>query len=469
MYPGEPSGSEESLSTAARASRLDIGDWSFESAAKVFYKNQEFFKSYYLLSDIQTSATSLMGFVGSAVTKALETPPVSCRTANCTWAPYASLGVCSTCTDISNRIRTEANVGMPDENQFSPCKLTSYTFVMNYTNFVVPYGPDGRLVLQRINGLFDQSICTGLDPKVAVTVTFAPQGTFSFKDSERLLASFVVLQAEDSYWKNKIPWEESRVTATECSLQFCARLYDSQVHSLVIREVAGPDVSVRRSSSFRPFGIGNQTLLDMYEVENGLSLSDGLARPVDEKDIVGRMGHIVPRHDLQLEIPDAPGLAEADRLFNVTQKSMVTWQDYFAQGNTIAQITYALANSTNITKSFENAAQLMTNSMRERDGGTVVGRESRWVVYIRIRWGFLVFPVVSALAGLCFAVGAVVESRRLELPTLKTDAVAMLLHGLDSDTTALLRDAHRDRKADGLDILVKLEDGKEGLKLRSGD
>lgn len=45
----------------------------------------------------------------------------------------------------------------------------------------------------------------------------------------------------------------------------------------------------------------------------------------------------------------------------------------------------------------------------------------------------------------------------------------MLLHGLDSDTTALLRDAHRDHKADGLDILVKLEDGKEGLKLRSGD
>ena len=68
--------------------------------------------------------------------------------------------------------------------------------------------------------------------------------------------------------------------------------------------------------------------------------------------------------------------------------------------------------------------------------------------------------------GLVFSLRSALESHRKRLGDLKTDLLAVLLHGLDHDT----RNVMRERKRQGLSpegLYVRLKDGKGGLHLRA--
>jgi len=54
--------------------------------------------------DVTFSAALLNGFSNS--TSAKPAPSVQCGTGNCTWAPYSSLAICSSCNDVSQSIQT---------------------------------------------------------------------------------------------------------------------------------------------------------------------------------------------------------------------------------------------------------------------------------------------------------------------------------------------------------------------------
>ena len=97
----------------------------------------------------------------------------------------------------------------------------------------------------------------------------------------------------------------------------------------------------------------------------------------------------------------------------------------------------------------------------------VMGDTQQWVIYIKVRWVFLIFPVVTLVCGVIFSFGIAYDTHKQKLEKMKSGTLAVMLHGFDGDTRELLRAEKKDGNPTG-NVIVQLEDGKLGLSLRSG-
>ncbi|KAI1752768.1 hypothetical protein F4782DRAFT_546401 [Xylaria castorea] len=415
-------------SSILTSQKLNVGDWHYENGAEVvdYYGSDDVYQEYRLYPDIGISATLLIAVVNSSASSSTQPPSISCRTGNCTWPLYTSLGI----------FNKEQSLGMPDESVFSSCHDSSFTFTKNYTSYVVPYPGGRRVILQNFDGYVDDAECE-LRSRVGLSAAFQPSDTYSFKKSQTLLASFALLELSTDYWNNETPIEKATPKATECALEFCALAYETQMknglptESIVSKSTARVNNSYSRS--------GNLTML------NG----------------------VIPRYDLQVTLSDDTDPKTSPRIFNVTQKSIVTMASNLYQNATLESITYAISNTTNVTQTFDNAARLLTYRMREIDGSKALGVSEQWVVFIHVRWEFIIFPVIALISGYIFAIGAVIDSNRLELKTMKSDTIASLLWGLDSGTRQYLRFEEQQYNSYSDKFMVKLTTEVDGLQLRA--
>ncbi|KAM0425072.1 hypothetical protein ACHAPT_009631 [Fusarium lateritium] len=289
-------------------------------------------------------------------------------------------------------------------------------------------------------------------------VSFRPNDTYSFKKWDTLLASFAILHAQEEYWAGQIPWNETRVHATECALQYCIQVYRPTMTSGKMDEGAIPFAWERVSSSWEHGETDPPTIKAIQDtVGNSLAV-------VNETEC-----YMIPRSDLQLSL-----LAKGDELqpdmqqtFNITQKSIITMMESLGP-EAVRSINSALSTSTNITTTFNNAARMISYQMREANGTSVRGDTQQWVIYIRVRWPLISGPAVLFLAAVLFSGRVVMESRGIRLEMLKSEPLEMLLHGFDSKSREYLRTS---RKA-GQDVegkVIRLEEAVEGPELRLKD
>ncbi|KAF2964038.1 hypothetical protein GQX73_g9532 [Xylaria multiplex] len=445
--------------------QLSVGDWYYQSTVIADYHgDSDVYKSYSLYPDTGISATLLIAVVNSSASGPTQPPGTSCRTGNCTWPLYTTLGVCNTCFDVTEQVTKEKDFGMPDESVFSSCRDASSTFMTNYTSYVLPYPGTRRVVLQNTDGYVDHAGCK-LRSRIGLSAAFQPSDTYMFKESQTLLASFGLLELSADYWNNLTVLEKATPRATECALEFCALAYETQMRDGRLTESIVSRSTTKVNGSYSPSGdlspeilgyiqqdFGNSLLTDLYEAFNRFS---------------GRIYSIIPRHDLQVTLSDDMDLKNLPGTFNITQMSIFTIAKDLCQNATLESITYAISNTTNITQTFENAARLLTYRMREVDGSKTLGFSEQWVVFTYVRWNFIIFPVIVLASGYIFTIGAVLDSSRLDLKTMKTDVIATLLWGLDAGTREYLRyeTQQYDRCSDK--ITVKLATEADGLQLRA--
>ncbi|ORY56417.1 uncharacterized protein BCR38DRAFT_528586 [Pseudomassariella vexata] len=480
MYEGQL----DSVSVSAaetgisRASKLDFGDWYYEIMKRVEYRGifgvMGICEMY---PDAGVSATTLMGFVNSSTASPTQPPLFTCRTGNCTFPLYSSVGMCSRCADVSEHVVKESRFGLPDENPFTRAHGSDAVQSMNYTNYVLPYNSGRRLLLQRNNGFSNLSRYSGSRiPRVDVTSVYYPQQTYSFQDSSTLLASFGIVSVDQSYWNNLTPWEDTNIYATECVLEFCAQVFQATVQDGILQEIAIPSATFNRvPNSFQPTAWETKEIMKGIETDFGNSLG-----MYDQKSYGVLPGVVLSRSDLQLRMNGDAKLPMGDNtvqtVFNITQKSIHTISYFLAQNTTLDSIVYSLSDSTDFLTTFQTAARLLSNRFRELDdnknnrsstsSNLVTGTAEQWVTYIRVCWVFFIGPTLVLLAGFVFVLGALYDSHSQRLEKMNSDALAMLMHGVDGETRARLREEKREgRRADR--IWVRLEDEKSGLSLRS--
>ncbi len=243
-------------------------------------------------------------------------------------------------------------------------------------------------------------------------------------------------------------------------------VYQTKMVDGILDESPVSDSFERVAASFLPDVTDPEILADIVS-DYGASLSlpydlayDVATSPVQATNGEASLQLVLPRTDLQLRLP-AENLAsggETEGTLNVTLKSIATTVYYFRQTSTLESMGFALSDSKNISATFENAARLMSNRIREIGGSLAKGEAQHWDVYVRIRWAFLAFPVLVSIAGFIFAVGAVVDSRKLKLEPMKTDLLSVLVHGLDDGDRAELR-KQKEQGVLGDDIQVKVQRG----------
>ncbi|KAF4467831.1 zinc-binding oxidoreductase [Fusarium albosuccineum] len=310
---------------------------------------------------------------------------------------------------------------------------------------------NGERVSDNVNcfDLFPDIGCNKRDGiRTVLAVSFRPEETYSFQDWDTLLASFVVLHAQDEYWTNQILWEEASVQATECALRYCVQAYQPIMKSGKVTE-GGISVSFKRVPSswqLDPIFEGNEIDRKHRLLLNDLDAGFGnsLAR-LNESEC-----WMLPRYDLQLQLVEKNTSLPEDvqSTFNITHKSIATMMESL-DSKAVASINRALSNSSNITAAFDAAARLMSFRIREIDNNPVEGFANDWVIYVRVRWPLITAPVAICIAVIVFAGRVIIESRRVSLEALKSDPMQLLLHGFDSASRDQLREnRNRGQKVD---------------------
>ncbi|KAI0602828.1 hypothetical protein F4775DRAFT_600778 [Biscogniauxia sp. FL1348] len=330
-----------------------------------------------------------------------------CPTANCTWPASTSLAICGTCNDVSNRLERRRQYG---KNLGTLISDTSTWLVDNYTINALP--------LINITNLSDyhqqNQYASAL---MAATRITESQLTLSFQHIDTLITAVQVLRAADEYEAGTVLWDNATVTATECALYFCLNTYKSAVEGGILSEEVVSSSSDRDRASYRDANGGE--MFEDYEKWHNYSLYSG---PGDFN-----------RSDLELVLP--------------------TNNTHGPSGDS----------------TFEKAAQVLSNWVRDVSDMKSNGTAQEWVIHIHVNWPYITLPVMSIVVGLVFSLCCIFDTYRLQLDPWKTDTIATLTHSVDAETRAQLRHAYRHgylRQAVKA-MSVKFEDSESGYELRA--
>ncbi|KAI1487660.1 hypothetical protein F5X96DRAFT_686643 [Biscogniauxia mediterranea] len=383
-----------------------------------------------------------------------------CPTANCTWPASTSLAICGTCNDVSNHLKRRRQYGK------SLGTLTSDSSVWLESNYTI-----NALPLINITNVSDFHRELSISAFMAATRITDSQLTLSFQNLNTLITAVQVLRAPDEYEAGSMLWDDATVTATECALYFCLNTYESTVDGGVLSEEVISSSADRDPASYRDGNGGER--FEAYEKWHNHSLYSGAGD--------------FNRSDLELVLPTNNTHGPSDdsvNRFRLTQATVGSTTHFandvfFAEfmvwplsGNTgpgQPPVGQALYHSTNLTETFDKAAQVLSNWVRDVSDMKSNGTAQEWVIHIRVDWPYITLPVISIVVGLVFSLYCIFDTHRLRLDPWKTDMIATLTHSVDAETRAQLRHAYRHRylrqavKA----MSVKFEDSESGYELRA--
>lgn len=408
-----------------------------------------------------------------------QTPGYTCRTGNCTWAPFASLAICASCHDVSQHLEVSSKWEFQDFHRFRR--------EGNQTTFSLP--------LVNISNLGTQGPVPKFEEMYGAKVmnargTTNRSETISFTDSDTFVLGFSIINADPEFLASNVTWGSSKPIATECGLQFCTRFYSPQVNQGQLSEGLTGSSIHRNMKSLAPEGYNESCVQQWYQMTDyGLSWSS-------HRDMA------LPRSDLQLFVTDDEarqyGLSsKSAKTFNIsdrTLKSSLSWmKQSFTQepmawyatpaGDDVWQfagtsfwnqstIAVSLANQTNLMETFDRVADSMTTWMRNLGyaENPVTGTTLLWVLHVRVRWAFMALPVATTLAGCVYCLVVMFETRRLRLKPWRDSCLATMAHGIGDDLREKLRHADDGRrgsmKTEGQKVKIMLSDYGDGMMLR---
>lgn len=416
-----------------------------------------------------------------------QTPGYTCRTGNCTWAPFASLAICASCQDVSRHLKVSSKWTTEDfTNGHMEGNMTTFSLpLVNISNL----GEDGSVSAV---GKTRRAASRPMDGTKVMTArgTTNRSETISFTGSNTFVIGFSIINADPAFLENNVSWESSKPIATECGLQFCTKFYNPQVNQGQLSDkLAGSSIN-RNMESLAPHGFNESCVQQWYQMTDyGLSYEVGQ--------------HLnLPRSDLQLFVTDAEarqyGLSsESARTFNISDRTLKSSLSWMKQTLTQEQMTWyaaveavniwnfvgnsfwnqstiaiSLTNHSNLMETFDRVADSMTVWMRNLGYAErpVTGTTLLWVLHVRVRWAFMALPVATTLGGCVYCLVIMFETRRLRLNPWRDSCLAIMAHGVGDGLREKLRyadDVGREgMKTEGRKLRIILSDYGDGMMLR---
>ena len=126
--------------------------------------------------------------------------------------------------------------------------------------------------------------------------------------------------------------------------------------------------------------------------------------------------------------------------------------------------------SNGLEKAMSDLATAMTVAFRSFNGAVAVrGQAFSFETYVHVRWGWIALPALVVLLTGIFLAAAILKSRQSRTKLWKSSALAMLFHGLDSETRMQFarQGSLNEKKKRAKDVRVQLDgDGDNGSLLR---
>ncbi|KAI1739194.1 hypothetical protein F4680DRAFT_459399 [Xylaria scruposa] len=466
-----------------RSEALDVGLYFGDNTApkiRVQLPQNEtlWLEPYRYQPDLGMISAIYSGLYNSSTTKD-QTASFTCPTANCTWTPFTTLAICSACKDVTGSLKRYKIEGTNLGTIQGPERYTNWTIQgpERYTNWTIHALPEVNITnMSDVNLFFLKPDEDALPAVMAAKRLTNHQRTISFQNLSSMITTVQILKAIDVDVAQNLKWDDVAVAATECALYFCTKAHRSSIQQGKLDEETIETWFERDSNSYGPLGGPSRYNFTAFDEWNNYSLYTGSGDVPDRTPL--RL--FIPTEAIeQLHLPssarDSFGLSYAavgstvhfmnDDLF--TEKILVYTP--FQTNDVQPIVTDILYKSTNLSITFDRLSQSLSNWIRDISPVKQNGKTQEWVVRIKVKWPYIVAPLVEFITGLAFCLFTIFETRRLGLDPWKTDTIATLTHSVDAETRAQLRHAHRhgylDKTAKA--IIVKLQDVGIGLELKT--
>ncbi|KAF2473581.1 uncharacterized protein BDR25DRAFT_311809 [Lindgomyces ingoldianus] len=357
----------------------------------------------------------------------LQQTEFRCSGTQCSWKPFLSLGVCSSCADITGNL-TQKWVSLGHNRslqgaEFAFNKVKNLTATTPVNTFSLPNG----LYIEDYKDYFIDMVTYGTSNR---------SKTIAFQKNDTLLYALTIIHRLN---RNQ-PGGLSDFKAMECGLSYCVQNITSKVVNASLTE--------------------NVVVLPVV-------LSDGSSQPVSTDTPNPSSGslwtpYLYPRTDLQLMANNTG--------FNITQAALNSI-GYFMNstfvksgGRTLGATGFYIKSppqqekgqdqggdqgtdsstdsgpqfqpaamqqifTMNITAMFESVATSMSINFRTNDEYRNVLLGSTAVTVYKVRWGWIALPVVSVLGGTGFLFITIFYSYQHRLPLWKSSSLSVLKCG----------------------------------------
>lgn len=314
----------------------------------------------------------------------------SCPTGNCTFPPYATIAMCSACTEVTSLLNSS------DLDPYVPGEAWL----------------GGTLVHSLPNGLQTWDINSGFTG-LNISAAFA-------LNTDDLLSYQPRLFNISAIWGeyNAVPRTRQ---AFDCVFYFCVQTFSGSVTRNDFTESVQ---DVYHDASMEPVDISGGKVDLNLTVPQG-QLPSGINLNFNIGTAVARLNEYVTKKLV------------GDSGIDVTGGSQ--WDNDVVHG--IFQ-----QGASNFPTTMANLATAMTNAMRTISGDAAIGTASENVSYIHVRWVWLLLPLVMmVLASLLLGL-TVWQSHRYRVPKWRSSALAVMEHGVQRDEEAKRNDrAGRER------------------------
>lgn len=358
-------------------------------------------------------------------------PRYSCPSGNCTFDPYASLGVCAQCTDLTDKLERNCD-NFNNVNQSTWCDA----WLPNNFTLKRDDNPKYNLDVMRIG-----------TPELAYV-----------EDYQNLLRPIAIVDAITAFGSHLVN-KSTPLVASECALTPCVRIYNSTVtngrytEKLIGDPFIGYIVDPETEDSIVPLDVDHDLGIWAENYTIPYNTNHGMAFYVTDllNGNVGTQGDTDYEYESssagQGQATDTPTADIMQAIFLGNYSGCATPEN----GNICAM---------------ENLAEGMTKAIRDYAGTQnsllTEGHVFVPMTFVQANWVWICLPVLIWVLGLVLLVGTAIKTRKAGLWAWGLNPLAVIFLGFDAKARQQMNDDHGmsekglQRKADDLKVRLRV-------------
>jgi hypothetical protein len=355
-------------------------------------------------------------FSGLSGVKGIQAVDARCPTATCEWKKYHTLAICSTFSDLTQKI---SKVTVPySSNSTGMFQFYYYDGLNAASTALTPGTPIDYHRLPM--GLYIEEGPIGHIRMVSRSTTNRTE-TLSFRDTRTLLWSIAVLQRSTSTDPAQMAQD---FKAYEIGLSLCVKeIISTSINGTLIETARDIDATIVRGGTSN-----NKTAIDPNSGTLAQIWSD------ERDDLEFESGITIAQHSLN-------GIAVAlSSTFAIMEQANSTGF-YMTSGNETTGVQYKPNSMERIYKSsdpkatFESIAESMTNNLRANDARSSLVTGTQSITVYRVRWIWISLPATTLFGGTVFLLLAMYMTHKYRAPLWKSSALAVLNCGAQTENT----------------------------------
>lgn len=356
----------------------------------------------------------------------------SCDGVKCTWPDFETLGLCWTCEDITASLRHQC-VNVTQQQYDSTLAIYRYGYHCGYTiedALYTYYDPTG-------------------DSYASIMTVFSNDTVTADRQRYPLVRFNAAISADGYQGLNETP------VAAGCRLDYCVKTISASYDNGALTEHVTTSTNLLWDDSINYDGWALERSDRRFHVTYNPDLRDYLGA-----SLLGRA----------YVKPEEPGITWG--FVNMPlQNSVLSDDAVVASLQGVYRSFSQLPN--NISVLTDRIATAMSNNIRTHKGnGTlqVVGTAWGTETHVRVRWLWLLYPIILHALSLIFLTWTMFRQSRSKIPVWKSSSLAALFHTEvfpRGESCALLQRSLMEEKAAQINVVLSEKEG--GWHIRSED